>query len=64
MGFTTESLLDRFHGPGRGRGLKPAAMVGTRCNDSDWPGELVVGVSQRLVLDQVVLLRRNSELEG
>ena len=52
LGDETESLLDRFHGPGRVRGFKPATPVGTSCNGSDWLGELVARISQRLVLDQ------------
>jgi len=54
LGDETEGLLDHFHGSGRGRGrgFKSSAAVGTGRNDSDWLGELVAGISQRLVLDQ------------
>ena len=52
LGSETEGLLDRFHGPRRGRGIKSATVVGTGCNSSDWPRELVADISQRLVLDQ------------
>ena len=58
MNLTTESLGTKrkvfwtvFMALRRGRGFKPAAGVGTGCNDSDWPGELVVSISQRLVLE-------------
>jgi hypothetical protein len=51
LGDETESLLDCFHGSGRGRRFEPAVAVGTGCNsDSDCDGELVVGISERLVL--------------
>jgi hypothetical protein len=52
LGDETEGLLDRFHGLGRGhgRGLKPATVVGTGRNDSDWLIKLVAGISKRLVL--------------
>jgi hypothetical protein len=44
LGDETESLLDRFHGPRR-RGFRSATLVGIGCNGSDWPGELVAGIS-------------------
>jgi len=56
LGDETESLLDRFHGHGRGRGFKSAPVVGTSCDGSDWLGELVAGISQRLVLDEKIVL--------
>jgi hypothetical protein len=52
LGDETESLLDCFHGSGRGRRFEPAVAVGIGRNDSDWLTKLVAGISKRLVLDQ------------
>ena len=35
-----------------GSGLKPAIVVGICRHNSDWTGQLVAGILQRLVLDQ------------
>src|SRR5579863_7801887 len=45
-----ESLLGHLHHFGSHRRFRPATVVGAGGDDSDWPGKLVAGVSQRLVL--------------
>ena len=68
LGDQTESLLDRFHRSRRGRGFRSATVVGTGFNDSNLPGQLVVGISQRLVLDQPTVrasrVQSNEEVGG
>lgn len=44
--FWAENILDCFHGPGRGRGFELAAIVGTGCDNPDWLGQLVAGISK------------------